>query len=57
MNARNVLLMVSGEKKASIIQEVIEGEITTSLPASLLRNHLSFTILMDEGAAKELNIF
>ncbi|MDH7461219.1 glucosamine-6-phosphate deaminase [Chitinophagaceae bacterium 26-R-25] len=57
MNARHVILMASGEKKSSIIKEVVEGEITTDVPASLLRNHLNFSIFMDETAAKELNGF
>ncbi|POY35880.1 glucosamine-6-phosphate deaminase [Solitalea longa] len=54
MEAKHVILMVSGEKKASIVKKVIEGEITTEVPASLLRNHPSFSIYMDKAAAGHL---
>lgn len=52
MKARNVLLLVSGAKKAPIVQQVLEGEISAALPASLLRNHESFKVYLDcESAA------
>ncbi|MCO4294538.1 glucosamine-6-phosphate deaminase [Solitalea sp. MAHUQ-68] len=51
MDAKHVILMVSGEKKSSIVKKVIEGAITTEVPASLLRNHPSFCIYMDNAAA------
>lgn len=54
MQARHVILMVNGEKKAAIVQEVIEGEITPLIPASLLRNHASFNIFIDDAGASKL---
>ena len=54
MQARHVILMVNGEKKSSIVQKVIEGEITADVPASLLRNHPRFSIFLDGAAASKL---
>jgi len=51
MEARHVILIVSGAKKASILQHALEGEITPELPASLLRNHANFMVFADNEAA------
>jgi galactosamine-6-phosphate isomerase len=51
MEARHVILIVSGSKKASILQHALEGEITPELPASLLRNHANFMVFADNEAA------
>jgi galactosamine-6-phosphate isomerase len=50
MEARNVVLVVSGSKKAEILQHVLEGEISEQIPASLLRNHQSFFVFADKAA-------
>ncbi len=44
MEAKNVMLIVSGKKKAEILKRVLEEEISEKLPASLLRNHPNFTV-------------
>lgn len=54
MKAKHVILMVNGEKKASIVKKVIEGEITNDVPASLLRKHNSFSLFMDKAAAAKI---
>jgi glucosamine-6-phosphate isomerase len=54
MKAKHVILMVNGEKKASIVKKVIEGEITNDVPASLLRKHSSFSLFMDKAAAAKI---
>lgn len=54
MEARNVILIVSGERKAEIIKQAIEGDITEEMPASILQNHPSCRIYLDEAAAKLL---
>ncbi len=54
MKAKHVILMVNGEKKASIVKKVIEGEITNDVPASLLRKHTSFSLFMDKAAAAKI---
>jgi galactosamine-6-phosphate isomerase len=54
MEARHVILLVNGNKKAAIVQRVLEGEISEELPASLLRRHKTFSVYLDEEAASLL---
>ncbi len=54
MDADNIILLVSGDKKAAAVQKMIEEEISTQLPASLLRNHKSFHVYLDTAAASQL---
>ncbi|HEY9342843.1 MAG TPA: glucosamine-6-phosphate deaminase [Hanamia sp.] len=54
MEARNVLLIVSGNKKAEIVRRLLEGEISEQLPASLLRNHPNCSVYLDAEAASLL---
>jgi galactosamine-6-phosphate isomerase len=55
LEAKHILLVVSGAKKADIVQQVIEGPISESIPASLLRNHPNCSIYLDEEAASNLS--
>ncbi|HEX5154489.1 MAG TPA: glucosamine-6-phosphate deaminase [Parafilimonas sp.] len=55
MEARHVILIVSGAKKASILKQALEGEITPEIPASLLRNHANFMVFADKDAAGMLS--
>ena len=55
MEARHVILLVSGNKKATIVQQILEGEISEEFPASLLRRHKSFSVYLDEEAASGLS--
>jgi glucosamine-6-phosphate deaminase len=52
--ARTVYLMAWGQHKASIIQQAIEGEISTSVPASFLQKHPNVKVVLDKSAAEEL---
>ncbi len=54
MEAKNVMLIVSGKKKAEIVKRVFEEEISEKLPAGLLRNHSSFSVYLDTEAASLL---
>ena len=53
MEARHVILMVSGTKKAPIVNRVLTASISEKLPATLLRNHPSLKIFLDKEAASE----
>jgi 6-phosphogluconolactonase/glucosamine-6-phosphate isomerase/deaminase len=55
MEAKHVIGMISGNHKAEITRIAIEGNISSQVPASLLRNHSNATIYLDEEAAKYLN--
>jgi len=54
MEAKHVILLVSDNKKASIVQQVLEGEISEMLPASFLRQHKNFSVYLDKTAARLL---
>jgi galactosamine-6-phosphate isomerase len=54
MEAKSVMLMVNGSKKASILKQVLEEDISEKLPASFLRNHPNFSVLADAEAASLL---
>ena len=51
MEARHVVLLVSGSKKAGIVKQVLAEEISEQLPASLLRRHKNFHVYLDAEAA------
>ncbi|ULQ54889.1 glucosamine-6-phosphate deaminase [Flavihumibacter rivuli] len=55
MESRDIFLLVSGAKKAAIVKQVLEGEISPEVPASLLRNHPGARIYLDRDAASLLN--
>jgi len=56
MESKNILLLVSGPKKAEIVKKVLEGEISEEVPASLLRNHTGARVYLDAEAAKFLEL-
>lgn len=47
MEAEQIVLLVQGEKKAAILKEVINGEVTNQVPASVLQRHPNVTVLTD----------
>lgn len=56
MFSKKILLIASGESKADAIYEMIYGDIDEELPASILQLHPNCTVILDEGAAKKLNM-
>ena len=54
LEARNIILLASGQHKAAIIKQVLEGEISEKFPASILRNHPALYIYLDKEAASLL---
>jgi len=55
MNAKNILLMASGPKKAEIIRESLTGNITEEIPASILQLHPNLVVILDQEAAEKLS--
>lgn len=51
MNAREILLLVSGEEKAEVLSRALTGPITLEVPASVLQLHPRLTVLADVAAA------
>lgn len=54
MNAKKILVLASGANKAQAVYGAVKGEITESLPASILQKHPDCTFIVDEAAAKLL---
>lgn len=50
MQARKILLIVSGKSKAKALKEALYGPITPQLPASVLQLHGDVTVVADEDA-------
>lgn len=50
MDAKKIVMIVSGEGKARILKEVVEGPITPAVPASILQLHSDVTIVADQSA-------
>lgn len=54
LKARAIVLIATGAGKAGVVARMIEGPITTALPASLLQLHQDVDVLLDERAASRL---
>lgn len=55
MQARKVLVVVSGRDKAEILKKVVCGPITPQVPASVLQLHRDAVIIADEEAMSLMN--
>ncbi len=51
MNAREILLLATGEEKAEAVQRSLLGPVTPDMPASVLQLHPNVTVLLDRAAA------
>jgi glucosamine-6-phosphate deaminase len=52
--ARALVLLATGTFKAKCVERVVNGPVTTELPASFLQLHPHVDIMLDEAAAGEL---
>ena len=50
MQAKKILVVVSGESKADIVSRAFFGPVTPEVPASILQMHPDFTLVGDEEA-------
>ncbi len=55
--AKRIVLLAWGHKKAEIIQQTIEGERTSEIPATYLQDHPNVTVLLDEESSADLRRF
>jgi glucosamine-6-phosphate deaminase len=53
-SADEIILMATGEHKAPIIREAVEGELSRSVTATYLQEHGDTTFYLDRAAASEL---
>ncbi|WP_026565899.1 glucosamine-6-phosphate deaminase [Bacillus sp. UNC41MFS5] len=56
MESKEILLLVSGEKKREALFRLLNGEINESFPASVLKNHPCVTIIADKAAIADLKV-
>lgn len=54
MQAKKILLVVSGEDKAEIVKTAFQGPVTPAVPASILQLHNDVTIVADEAALSKM---
>lgn len=50
LQAKRVVMIVSGESKAQILKDAFFGPVTPRIPASILQLHTDFTLVADEAA-------
>jgi len=50
MQAKKIVLCVSGSQKAEILREVLYGDVTPQVPGSVLQLHPDLTVVADEEA-------
>jgi len=56
MHTRRIVLIAKGKHKAKIVKQMLEGPVTTAIPASVLQLHPNCEFLLDAEAASLLTI-
>lgn len=56
MQARQLVLLATGEAKAAAVRELLEGAVSVAWPATILQHHPDVTVLLDEAAASGLRL-
>ena len=54
MQAKRILIIALGEKKAKAVKQLINGNVTPECPASVLQFHTDVTLMLDKGSASLL---
>ncbi len=55
LEARNIMMIVSGAKKADVVAKCLEGPVTSQITASAIQLHSGgITVVLDEAAASKL---
>ena len=54
LDARTIILLVTGSTKADILAQAVEGPITSMISATALQLHPHCTVVVDEAAASHL---
>ncbi len=54
LEARKILLIANGKKKADVCAQFIEGPVTSQITATALQLHTHATVVLDEEAASKL---
>ncbi len=54
LEAREIVLLATGEHKAAIVQRAVEGDISADVAATFLQQHPKATVYLDRAAAENL---
>ena len=54
MKSKKIIVIASGESKAEAVRAMVNGKISTNMPASMLQMHRDVIVIVDEAAAKLL---
>jgi glucosamine-6-phosphate deaminase len=56
LQAKKILLVVSGEDKADAVKNALFGLVTPHVPASVLQIHPDVTVVADEAALSKVDM-
>ena len=56
MEARHVILVATGSRKAEAVHHLVEGPVSAMWPATILQHHPRVTALLDDAAAHRLQL-
>jgi glucosamine-6-phosphate deaminase len=56
LEARHLVLVAFGERKAEGVAAAVEGPVSARCPASVIQLHPHVTVILDEAAAAELEL-
>ena len=56
MEARHLILVATGRRKAEAVHQLVEGPISALWPATIVQLHPHATVLLDEAAARRLQL-
>ena len=54
LKGKEIVLLAYGENKADAIKGMIDGPVTTDMPASALQNHDNVIVIIDDAAGSKL---
>lgn len=55
MKSKKLVMIVNGQSKAKAVEELVKGGINENFPASVLKLHPNFVLLLDQEAASYIN--
>jgi glucosamine-6-phosphate isomerase len=56
MESKKLILLANGIKKAQVIRQALEGEVSEQFPASIIQQHPNCAVMVDEEAAGLLKV-
>lgn len=56
MEARHLILVATGRSKAEAVHHLVEGPVSAMWPATILQHHPHVTVLLDDAAARRLQL-